>query len=45
VTLRLVRWLLHLERRRLEDQITPAHFDAALSRRIDAVPVALEALT
>jgi hypothetical protein len=45
VTLRLVRWLLHLERRRLEDQIAPARFDLILSRKLDAILVTLEALT
>jgi hypothetical protein len=40
----LARLLLKLELRRLERQIDPHHFDAVLSRRIDALVVAIEVL-
>ncbi len=42
--LRVVRALLRAERRTLERQIQPGHFDLQLSARIDRVIAALEAL-
>lgn len=42
--IRLARWLLRLELRRLERRIDRAHFDAGLSGRIDAIIWALQVL-
>jgi hypothetical protein len=42
--IRLAVWLLRLELRRLERRIGASPFDLQLSRRLDGVHLALEAL-
>lgn len=42
--IRLALWILRRELRRAERRIDPCRFDRALSKRIDALAIAVEAI-